>query len=78
MTPDKRRNFYVQPSARLRWTDVRRCVCVVAHSERGRYAGPSTARRSPTRDFSRRAFDKGNVYGMAANAETDHLALEIG
>jgi hypothetical protein len=48
------------------------------HSERARSAGPSTARRPPTRDLGRRAFDKGNVYGMAANAETDHLALEIG
>ena len=51
---------------------------IVGHSERARSAGPSTARRPPTRDLSRRAFDKGNVYGMAANAETDHLALEIG
>jgi hypothetical protein len=53
-------------------------VQIVGHSERARSAGPSTARRPPTRDLSRRAFDKSNVYGIAANAETDHLALEIG
>jgi hypothetical protein len=58
--------------------DRRPYADLVAHSERARSAGPSTARRPPTRDLSRRAFDKSNVYGMAANAETDRLALEIG
>ena len=57
---------------------MNRSVRIVGHSERARSAGPSTARRPATRDLSRRAFDKGNVYGMAANAETDHWALEIG
>ena len=54
-----------------------RCGAATSHhAPRHVVATPDGEKKA--RRGSHRAFDKGNVYGMAANTETDHLALEIG